>query len=382
MITKIYEFYKLLTEKAFNIDDTKNHILIRSISKNEVKLCLYNHVNETITGYITADNVSKDSFFTIDRISADKGWGPFMYSLILQSLYPMGVKPSRLIRPVPIKIWKIFLTQPNIITTTLPKSNKNYITKLVPAAGFDDIYTKEDTDIVNTIFYMQPLEWFQPFIIDSEEIIIEKNINTKEIFKECLTFFDNRYYSTTESKSIPNKDISDKYLLVKETTSSIQFIIQDKPGIIFGYSELLKKPDYYQEINTAAESGYGPFLYDTVMSYLDKPVRPNRSLTKEAWNVWNNYFNQRPDVTKTPISDDIWDSVDLQHKLNTKSSIVEPVNYLYSINDEKRKTDAIDWQYKSTQQLVNPMKDISPNWLETRFNQGKKYFNSKYPLGM
>lgn len=381
MITKIYEFYKLLTEKAFNIDDTRNQVLLRSVSKNEVKLCLYNHAYETITGYITADNASKDTFFTIDRISADKGWGPFMYSLMLQSLYPMGVKPSRLIRPIPLRIWKSFMSNPNITNKMLSANDKNYITELVPSPGFDDVFDDGDVEVINTVFYMHPQEWFVPFITESDEIIIEKKIDVKKVFKQCLDFFHDKYYSTTESAEIPVKDVTDKYLLVDEKGASIQLMIQDA-NKIYGYAELLKKPTYYQVINVAAEKGWGPFLYDTVMSYLDMPIRPNRSVTREALGVWNKYLKQRDDVKKTPVKTDVWDSIDLDQKLDTKSSLVEPLNYTYTITDDGRKTEAIDWQYDSTTNFVNPMKAIVSDFIAKRFNQGKMYFNKRYPLGI
>jgi len=370
----------MLTEKAFNVDDTKNCILVRSISKKEVKLCLYNYVDDKVIGYITADNASKDSFFTIDRISADKGWGPFMYTLMLQILYPTGVKPSYIIKPTAHSIWKQFIGHPNIVTESLPESDKNYTTKWEPAKGFsDDGYVGDDVETINTIFSMKPLEWFQPFLIDSDEIIIERKINTKNVFKQCLEFFYSKYYVTTEAVSIPTQDISDKYLIVLEKGASIQLMIQDKAKI-YGYAEVSKKSNYYQIINIAAEPGWGPFLYDTVMLWLDKPVRPNHSLTTEAWRVWNTYMTQREDVLKKPVSSEIWTDIDLDQKMNTMSSLVEPLNYLYTINDDKRKTETIDWQYNSTNEFVNPMTKVLPDWKEKRFNQGKMYFNTKYPM--
>jgi hypothetical protein len=386
MITKIYEFYKMLTEKAFNVDDTKNCILIRNISKKEVKLCLYNYVDKTIIGYITADDSSSDKFMTIDRISADKGWGPFMYMLMLQQLYPMGVKPSHIIKPEAHSIWKQFAGQPNVITEPLPQTDTSYTTKWEPAKGFsNDKYVEEDVEAINTIFYMEPLEWFQPFLIDSDRIIAEQNINTKNIFKQCLEYFYSKYYVTTENNTldvavnVPTKDITDKYLIVHEKGASIQLMIQNKSQI-YGYAEVLKRPGYYQIVNIAAEPGWGPFLYDTVMLSLDKPVRPNHSLTTNAWRVWNTYMNQRDDVMKKPVTTDVWDDIDLDQKMSTKSSLVEPLNYLYTIKDNERKTETTDWQDKSNNEFVNQMTKVLPDWKEKRFNQGKMYFNTKYPM--
>lgn len=369
----------MLTERAFEIKDTGNLILLRDISAKEVKLCLYDYANNNIVGYVTADNASKDEFFTIDRVSADKGWGPFMYALILQTLYPKYIKPSYIIRPAALKVWKEFFSNDNIITKELSTDDKNYTASWEPAKGFDpDGYDDRYTYVINTLFSMTPYEWYQPFLIDSDNTIRDKNINTKQIFKQCLDFFYDKYYATSERMSAPNKDVSDKYLLVMEKAASTQLMIQDK-GKIYGYSEVLTMPTYYQIVNIAAEPGYGPYLYDTLMLWLDKPVRPSHSITSEALSVWKNYMNNRPDVTKKSVTKDVWEDADLDQRMSTSSSAIEPLNYLYTINDEKRSKDVTDWYFHSEQQFVNQMVERLPGWKEIRFNQGKMWFNNKYP---
>lgn len=384
MITKIYEFYKMLTEKAFNIDDTNNCIVIRHISSNEVKICLYNYIDKSILGYITAGRDKRTpEYFLVDRSSADKGWGPFMYTLMLQSLYPKGIKPSAIIRPSAINVYKHFISNPNIKTNLVPTTDPNFADEWRPDVDVMPREAPEETKIINTVFKQQPEAWFVPFIEESNTIIKEQNINTSEVFKKCLTYFmikyDNSRVPVYETITIPNKDTTGKYLLVNETGNNIEFLIQDKSAI-FGYAELTKKSTYYQVVNVAAEPGFGPFLYDTIMSYLDKPVRPCRSLTKEAWNVWNKYCNQRPDVTKKEVSTNTWDNVDLDHRYVTTSTAVEPLNYLYTIKDDKRKTEAIDWQYDSYNNFVQPMKEKLPEFMKIRFNQAKLWFNKQYPM--
>jgi len=380
MITRLYEFYRMLAERAFEIKDTGNLILLRDISAKEVKLCLYDYVNNNIVGYVTADNASKDEFFTIDRVSADKGWGPFMYALILQTLYPKYIKPSYIIRPAALKVWKEFFSNDNIITKELSTDDKNYTASWEPAKGFDpDGYDDRYTYVINTLFSMTPYEWYQPFLIDSDNAIRDNNINAKQIFRQCLDFFHDKYYATSESITVPTKDVSDKYLMVLEKGSSIQLMIQCKSKI-YGYAEVLNKQTYFQIINIAAEPGYGPYLYDTLMLWLDKPVRPSHSITSEALSVWMNYLNNRPDVIKKNVTKDVWDEIDLDQRMSTSSSAIEPLNYLYTIKDKKRSTDVTDWWYNSEQQFVNQMVERLPGWKEIRFNQAKMWFNNKYPV--
>lgn len=378
MITKIYEFYKMLTERAFTYEDTKNCYLLRSITKKEVKLCLYNYVTKDIVGYITADKDPRYDYLIIRKTSAEKGWGPFMYSLMFQTVYPMGIKPSKTIRPAALNVYKQFYTNTNVIKTPITESDLNYTTTWQPDVSLPERESPEETKYINHVFKMVPSNWYLPFVHDSEEFIKEENINVNAIFKQCLDYFESKYSVSAEAVNIPTKDITDKYLILNSKVSSCEFLIQDKSKI-YGYAELIKKSGYYQVINIAAEQGWGPFLYDTLMVYLDMPIRPNRSLTREAWNVWNIYNNERQDVIKKPVSE-IWDSVDLDHKNITQSHIVEPVNYLYTINDSKRQIEARGWLDGSKKLFVDQMVKVMPDWIIKRFNQAKLWFNHKYPM--
>lgn len=394
MFTKIQEFHKMLLERAFNIDDTDNNILLRSISSKEIKLCLYDYVNEKIIGYITAAKDKRNNeYYVLDRSSADKGWGPFMYNLILQFLYPKGIKPSTTIRPAAINVYKHFLNDPNIKTNTVPESDPNFADMWLPDVKLLPREAPEELKIINTVFKKQPESWFLPFLKQSDEIIKQKNIPVNLIFSNALTYFDVKYdqsrelvtiesISTTtipKNISIPVKDTTSKFFLVNEKGSNIEFMIQDK-GKIFGYAELLKKSDYYQIANVAAEKGWGPLLYDSIMLYLDKPVRPNRSLSSDAWVVWNNYCDNRTDVTKKEINQHIWNTVDLDHTEVSKTSIIEPVNYVYTISDPTRKNNTINWVYNSEKPITLPDTMSYDKWKELRFIQGRKYFYTKYPV--
>ena len=182
-----------------------------------------------------------------------------------------------------------------------------------------------------------------------------------------------------ENIKIPIIDNS-KYLLIDDKTSSIQFIIQDK-SIIYGYGELLKRNDYYQIINIATEKGFGPLLYDSIMLYLDKPIRPNRSLSLNAYNVWKKYLNNRNDVYKEKISitdNDYWNSIDLNFKPSINKESLQIINTLYTIKDINRKEKILKWFNNSYINFAKSFEDQYPKWKENRFNIAKKWFNKKY----
>jgi hypothetical protein len=62
--------------------------------------------------------------------------------------------------------------------------------------------------------------------------------------------------------------------------------------------------DAYEVKQSAALSGYGPLLYDLVLSHIypNFLVSDRSSVSKEAQKVWNFYLNNRPDVNKVLIT--------------------------------------------------------------------------------
>lgn len=375
MITNLFEYYKMHCEKAMDVNDTNNSILIQNISHKFIELCLYDYITKNILGYISASK-DKSNYFIIERTSTEKGWGPFMYSLMMQTIYPLGLKPSDKITPSALNVWKNFNTNNNINKTTLDPNDINFADKWLPDVNSEYIIDAVDElKLINTIFVMKQSNWFQPFVMESVNKIKELNIDTKKVFKECKDFFYDKYYVTTESVNIPNKDITDKYLLVDVKGNTIQFLIQNKKDI-FAYGELTKDNNYYQIDKISAEPGWGPFLYDTIMLYLDKPIRPDFSLSKSAWQVWDNYLNNRPDVIKTLAKKQIG-IIDLDFKERTNPDLVKPINYLYTINNNTRNTYIMDWYNKSLE-FSNEMISKLPNWKTLRFNRGKAFHNMKY----
>lgn len=87
----------------------------------------------------------------------------------------------------------------------------------------------------------------------------------------------------------------------------------------------------------AAQKGYGPLLYDFVMSW-GKPIMPDReSVSPSASSIWMHYYADRPDVKKLRLddiddpktpdpNDDSW-----YHKKGTKETdLCVPLNYAYA----------------------------------------------------
>jgi len=78
-----------------------------------------------------------------------------------------------------------------------------------------------------------------------------------------------------------------------------------------GYATAYKMRDYLYYVGlSSATSGYGPKLYDVLMEAATEKgamLTSDRSMVSgDAKNVWEYYFNNRPDVQKTPLKPSDW----------------------------------------------------------------------------
>lgn len=81
----------------------------------------------------------------------------------------------------------------------------------------------------------------------------------------------------------------------------------DGTPVVKGYSHSTVHPGSFNELlGVAADSGYGPLLYDAMMmSLYPRPLMPSRAdIRKEALSVWKYYYNSRSDVKKTELEQD------------------------------------------------------------------------------
>lgn len=352
------------------------------MTKQEIKIVLYDYVTHEIQAYSSSTSV-KGEYFVNDRVSANKGWGPFMHELLLQSVYPLGIKPSDMIRPQAISIWNRFLQNSNVKTQLIPSTSINYATVWKPDEFAEPVLNADnELNIINRVYKLHPYNYFQPYVQHSEEIIAQQNINKKKILRDALDFFHSKYYVESfiyeKVLSIPQKDVTGKYLLINKEGNTVQFLIQDKAKI-YAYGELTNDSKYYQTKNIAADQGWGPFLYDTIMLMLDKPIHPSVSLTIDSFTVLNNYLYNRPDVIKTLYPGKLYTGVDLDHKMQHEEKYYKVLNYLYTINNTERREQTNSW-YKTSLQFEQQMVDKMPNWKQIRFNQAKRWFNLNYPV--
>lgn len=383
MITRLKYFFSTIFERAMSYNDAADQVIVvRELTKKEVKIVLYDYVNKSIQGYLWATNPGNQGFFVVERIAANKGWGPFLYEILMQSVYPMSVKPSQMIRPEAISVWKKFLANPRIKSQELTSASNDYAVSWKPDEFAEPIVAADELQIINRLYKMEPYPYFRQYIENSETTIKDLHLVKSKILSQALEFFQSKYYVQVENfvaekVVVPEKDITDKYLLINKTgNNNIEFLIQDKSKI-YAYGELTAETKYYQTKNIAAEQGWGPFLYDCIMLMLDKPIHPSVSLTTDSFNVLNNYIHHRPDVIKTLYPGKLHDFVDLDQHANTEEKYYKVLNYLYTINNTQRRQYFTTW-YQNSLAFEQQMTEKMPKWKEVRFNQAKRWFNMQY----
>jgi len=117
--------------------------------------------------------------------------------------------------------------------------------------------------------------------------------------------------------------------------------------VLFDQNDICKA---YEVKQSAALQGYGPLLYDLILSHIYPGflMSDRNSVSKQARNVWNFYLNNRPDVNKvllTSIFDDK-DNPNIYCTLPTEAIDRNTVYPLISAVDhlQTELKDAIDFE--------------------------------------
>lgn len=179
--------------------------------------------------------------------------------------------------------------------------------------------------------------------------------------------------------NIPKININDTYLIV--SNDELVFIIIDKNETILAYCFIHEKSDYYTINDIAAEKYYGVLLYDILMLYLDKPLKPSQNLTEDSFKVWYNYYHNRPDVIKNN-SDKILHMFYISYETGEENTITDKellkvINTEYTIFNKSRQDQLLNW-YEISEQYQKSREDQVYGWKTRLINKGKIFFRKKY----
>lgn len=152
---------------------------------------------------------------------------------------------------------------------------------------------------------------------------------------------------------------------LQSTVIAMIAVISPDDGTQYGIPEVA---------GSAAEKGYGPLLYDIVMSIEGGITSDRGSVSSSAKKLWSYYKNNRPDVKAKPLDD--------KEKPKTPEKFDDshihaggeesPLNYVY-IPSKTPNADALISNHKAIEKM------LQTNGIEIDFSEfGISYFHSRY----
>lgn len=130
---------------------------------------------------------------------------------------------------------------------------------------------------------------------------------------------------------------------------------------------------------TVAKKGWGPFLYDYVMSQTD--LMPDRGfVSKEAKPIWQKYFTSRQDVKKIPVDKVNCAKYDPdEEETNLSIGNEKYLDYVYSMKGSSNSYDMLKQNHKRFVDDLWRNKKISASSAEEQlYHVGIKYFLKEF----
>lgn len=136
-------------------------------------------------------------------------------------------------------------------------------------------------------------------------MMVEAAVSGEQAVKERLALFRGQkgphyYYVLYDPKALVDEASDDGFFSMRFNRSLDQIVL----GFIKGEPREGDCNDAMEIKMSAASKGYGPLMYDIVMSDGTGGIVPDRiSTSGRAKNVWKHYSSKRADVKKVPLDD-------------------------------------------------------------------------------
>lgn len=184
----------LILEAANSFRDlTEDCVLVTFNNKKECKLCLYDAANSKALAYITGYRAA-GSIWQLDRIAAEKGWGPLMNDIFLMFLNPDLVQPATMIKPDALNMWKFYYDRRSDVTKVpLPTGHPNHAQYYVDSEGAPEVSDADDMRIINTLYTMEKTAEYKRLVARSEVVLGERRLSRNAILKSGFDLFWDKY---------------------------------------------------------------------------------------------------------------------------------------------------------------------------------------------
>lgn len=146
-----------------------------------------------------------------------------------------------------------------------------------------------------------------------------------------------------------------------------------KPFQIFGMLIVKYKQNCgaYEVSMSAAESGFGPLLYQAAMS-IEGPnfLMADRTMVSDAaLNIWRKFY-AREDVIKEPLTQKCkYQMVDEENKsLNYKFTLKTPINYSELENNHIEYMNNFNLHGKTKEEFVKTIEELASDFFKEKYN--------------
>jgi hypothetical protein len=137
----------------------------------------------------------------------------------------------------------------------------------------------------------------------------------------------------------------------------------------------------WEVINASAIKGYGPMMYDIVMSLVGTIMSDRNSVSAMAKKVWSYYKNNRLDVKALPLDDQndpktppTIDDAPL-HSKNPE----DPLNFAFKSDSSKIDVGALEARHNDLAAHLSTKLKISKGMvIDAIENSGEEFFRTKY----
>lgn len=213
---------------------------------------------------------------------ADSGWGPLLYEVAMEHVYPAGLMADRtVVSRAALKVWHKFEQRGDV--------------ERVPISGSEWEDPEEDCKPET---FAAPVLYYafrkRPKVIPELKAMGRFMVNAKV-----------RQAAMKRPQDLP----PDWFVEITGDLSNVHISLYDEEEFEQGFVAMQRRGPYMQVRSTGAPSGYGPLLYDLALEMVnfleDRGLMADRDqVSSSAQKVWEFYATKRSDVTRELLPDE------------------------------------------------------------------------------
>lgn len=200
---KSFEKYTAILEKKADILDYPNidslGLVVKNVNRNNRTtkfLSIFDFKLNKTLAYIELRNIIDKNVFEVERVFAEKNWGPLIYDYALMFAYPKSVAPSKTIKPGAIKVWKYYYDfRDDVIKKAMNINDESYSSEY-KNDEMDDVMLSDDNLIyLNCYYSLNPSLEYTKLSEKGAYLLKKHGMIPSDVFKIGYKQFKNIYLS-------------------------------------------------------------------------------------------------------------------------------------------------------------------------------------------